>query len=119
MLSQEPDSLNTATDKVRAMWKRKNPAGYTMRKIQNITISPISSAIEDALKDLPEDIREESKKNKRNNQNCSNNQGYCSRNSSMNQQNTSTYRQVNKGQGKKKNKSSANSEAITLCFCSK
>jgi hypothetical protein len=60
VLSQEPDSLNTATNTARAMWKRKNPAGYFSTKIQSLTVSPITSEIENSLQQLPEYIREES-----------------------------------------------------------
>jgi hypothetical protein len=30
VLSQEPDSVNTATNTARAMWKQKYPAGYVV-----------------------------------------------------------------------------------------
>jgi hypothetical protein len=44
VLSQEPDSLNMATNTARAMWKSKNPAGYVFcQKIQSITLNPIIS----------------------------------------------------------------------------
>ena len=41
------------------MWKRKNPSGHTLPKIQNLTMYPITSEIEDSLNGLPEDIRKE------------------------------------------------------------
>jgi hypothetical protein len=50
VLSQEPDSLNTAPNTVRAMWKRKNPTGGEMHKVQKLTMSPITSEIENTLK---------------------------------------------------------------------
>jgi hypothetical protein len=54
VLSQEPETLNDATNTARAMWKRKHPVGQ-LPKIQNLTMSPITTAING----LPEDIREE------------------------------------------------------------
>jgi hypothetical protein len=69
VLSQEPGTLNDATNMARAMWKRKHPAGQ-LPKLQNMTMSPITAAIEDTLNGLPEDIREEcilAIKSKRNN----------------------------------------------------
>ena len=59
VLSQEPDSLNAATNTARAMWKRKNPSGQTVPKINNLTVRPITSEVEDSLNNLPDDIREE------------------------------------------------------------
>ena len=76
VLSQEPDSLNSATNTARAMWKRKNPSGQTAPKINNLTVSPINSEVEDSLNYLPDDIREEcimAIKNKRKNQSYLNN----------------------------------------------
>jgi hypothetical protein len=58
-LSQEPDKLNTATYTARAMWKCKNLVGHIVPKIQNLTMSPITSEIKNSLNNLPEDIRDE------------------------------------------------------------
>ena len=121
VLSQEPEWLNTATDTARAMWKRKNLAGYNVEKIQNVTLSLITSSIEDSLNNLPDDIREEcimTIKNKRKKQYHSTNQSNYSGNNSSNQHPINN-RQANKVQGKKKNKSWANYEAITCWFCNK
>jgi hypothetical protein len=41
MLSQEPDSLNTATNTARAMLKKENLVGCVIPNIQNITMSKI------------------------------------------------------------------------------
>jgi hypothetical protein len=49
-----------------------------MPKVQKLTMSPITSEIEDTLQNLPEDVRDDciiAIKNKRNNQNCNNYQG--------------------------------------------
>ena len=82
-------------------------------------MSPITSTIEDSLNGLPEDIREEcimEIKNKRNNQIRKN---YQSTNGGNSASQGSNNGQVNKGQGKQKNISSANYEAITCWFCNK
>jgi hypothetical protein len=58
VLSQEPETLNNATNTARAMWKCKHPVGQ-LPKVQNLTMSPITTAIKETLNGLPEDIREE------------------------------------------------------------
>jgi hypothetical protein len=55
VLSQEPETLNDATNTARAMWKRKHNAGR-LPKLQNLTMSPIKTAMEETLNGLPEDI---------------------------------------------------------------
>jgi hypothetical protein len=45
VLSQETDSLKTATNTARAMWKRKFPTRQTLLKLQNISINQITSDI--------------------------------------------------------------------------
>ncbi len=83
VLSQKPDSLNPTTNIARAMWKRKNLNGVEMPKIQELTMSPITSEIENTLQHLPKDIRDDSImaiRNKRNHQNRSNYQGNYSDN---------------------------------------
>ncbi len=70
VLSQEPDSLNTATHTVRAMWKRKNLAGHILPKEQSLTMSLSTLEIESSMQQLNEDIWEEcimAIKNKRTN----------------------------------------------------
>jgi hypothetical protein len=60
------------------MWKRKYPAGYVLPKIQNLTMSPITSEIANSNKNLLEDIRDKcimAIENKWKNQYHSNNQG--------------------------------------------
>jgi hypothetical protein len=44
LLSQEPKSLNDATNTARAIWKHKHPAGQ-LPKLQNLTMSPVTSAL--------------------------------------------------------------------------
>jgi hypothetical protein len=69
VLSQEPGSLNDATNMARAMWKQKHPADQ-LPKLQNLTMSQLTAAVEDTLSNLPDDIREEcilAIKSKRNN----------------------------------------------------
>jgi hypothetical protein len=98
VLSQEPDLLNTATNTARAMWKRKNPNGGEMPKVQKLTLSLITSEIENTLQNLPEDIRDDcimAIKNKRNNQYHNNYQGNHSGHSN---QNSGNYNQ-NSGNG--------------------
>jgi hypothetical protein len=76
VLTQEPDLLNTAKNTARAMWKHKYPAGYVVPKIQSLTMSPITSELENSLQNLAEDIRDKSImaiKNKRNNHYHNNN----------------------------------------------
>ncbi len=58
VLSQEPGSLNEATNMARAMWKQKHPADQ-LPKRQNLTTSPLKAAVEDTLSSLPDDIRDE------------------------------------------------------------
>jgi hypothetical protein len=41
------------------MWKRKNPVRITTPKMQNETLSPITSDIEASLNRLPEYVRKE------------------------------------------------------------
>jgi hypothetical protein len=53
VLSQEPDSLNIATNTTRAMWKQKNPTGDEMPKVQKLEMSLNTSEIEDILQNLP------------------------------------------------------------------
>jgi hypothetical protein len=90
------------------MWKKKNPAGYVMLYVQNITMSPITLTLKDSLNNLPNDIKEEcimAIKNKRSNQYRTNSQGNYLGNSNYNPS-SSNNRQAHKGQRKKKNKSS-------------
>ena len=119
VLSQEPGSLNEATQTARAMWKRKHPAGVLPVRTQNVTVSPITSDIENSLNNLPDDIREEciaaikNKRNQYNNRNNSQAQGsYNNRDNSNNQ---------NKRQEKKKGKTSSSSsyDKIKCWFCNK
>jgi hypothetical protein len=51
-----------ATYTAKAMWKLKNLAGYVLPKIQNRTMSPIASEIENSLQNLPEDLESELQK---------------------------------------------------------
>ncbi len=81
VLSQEPATLNDATNTARAMWKRKHPVDQ-LPKMQNLAINTVKASIEDTLNNLPEDIREEcisAIRNKRNNA-FLNNQGNNSQN---------------------------------------
>jgi hypothetical protein len=98
VLLREPGSLNDATNMARAMLKRKHPADQLL-KLQNLTMSPITAAVEDTLNGLPDNIREEYIlviKSKRNNL-FRNNQG-------SSQQNYSNNQGSNNGQAKNKNK---------------
>ncbi len=77
-----------------------------MTKIQNLTMSPITSEIENSLQKLPKDIRGDcimTIKNKPKNQYCNNNQANYLGNGNNNQ-NTSNNGHNNKNQAKKKNK---------------
>jgi hypothetical protein len=123
VLSQEPETLNDATNMARAMWKRKHPVGQ-LPILQNLTMSPITKAIEETFNGLPEDIREEyilAIKDKRNNT-FRNNQGNTQQNNYCGYQgsNNGQPKNENKGQ-KRKNKNSSNStyDKITCWFCSK
>ncbi len=58
VLSQEPGLLNDATNMARAMWKRKHSADQ-LPKLQNLTMRPLTAAVEDTLSNLPDDIIEE------------------------------------------------------------
>ena len=92
----------------RAMWKRKNPPGQTVPKTNNLTVSPITSAIEESLNNLPDDIREEcimAIKNKRNNQSYRNNSNQVNYNANSNNSNHSAN---NSGQQTKKQKTNLN-----------
>jgi hypothetical protein len=69
VLSQEPDLLNPVTNTNRAMWERKYPSGQNLPKLQNLTMNPITSEIEDSINNLPDKIWEDCimvVKNKRN-----------------------------------------------------
>jgi hypothetical protein len=46
VLPQEHDTLKTGTNTARAMWKQKNLARHAMLRIQNLTMSHITSFIE-------------------------------------------------------------------------
>jgi excinuclease UvrABC ATPase subunit len=123
VLSKEPGTLNDATNTARAMWKRKHPVGQ-LPKLPNLTMSPVTTTIEETINGLPDDIREEcilANKNKRNNT-FRNNQGNTQQN------NYSGYQGSNNGQPKnqnkdqkQKNKNSSNStyNKITCWFCNK
>jgi hypothetical protein len=52
VLSQEPGLLNAATNMARAMWKQKHPPDQ-LPKLQNLTMSPLTAAVEDTLSILP------------------------------------------------------------------
>ena len=128
VLSQEPGSLNEATNLARAMWKRKHPVDQ-MPKLQNLTMSPLTATIEDTLSNLPDDIREEcimAIKNKRNNS-FRNNQNSSQQSYSHSQNsNNGQSKQKNKGQNGQKPKTknantSGNSsyETITCWYCNK
>jgi hypothetical protein len=45
VLSQEPGSLNDASNMARAIWKRKHPADQ-LPKLQNLIMSQITAAVE-------------------------------------------------------------------------
>ncbi len=59
MLSQEPESLNANTNTAKAMWKRKLSHRQNILKLQNISIIPITTDIEESLNSVPDDIRKE------------------------------------------------------------
>jgi hypothetical protein len=59
MLSQEPESLNANTNTAKAMWKRKLSHRQNIPKLQNISIIPITTDIEESLNSVPDDIRKE------------------------------------------------------------
>ena len=125
VLSQEPGTLNEATNMARAMWKRKNPAEH-LPKLQNLTMSPLTAAVEDTLSNLPDDIREEcilAIQNKRyssnrNNQNNSSQQNHSNNQSSYNGQTKSKSKGQNQKQ-KSKNNGNSNYDTITCWFCNK
>jgi hypothetical protein len=118
VLSQEPGSLNKATNMARAMWKQKHPADQ-LPKLQNLTISPITAAVKDTLNSLPDDIREDcilAIKRKRNTS-FRNNQGSSQQNYFNNQgSNNGQAKSKNKGQGgqKQKNKNAGDSNYNTI-----
>jgi hypothetical protein len=122
VLSQEPETLNDATNTARAMWKRKHPAGQ-LPKMQNLIMSPITSAIEDTLNGLPEDIREEcisAIKIKRKNAFHNNQQGNTRQNNYSGYQGSNNGQSTNKNKGwKKKNSNNSTYESITCWFCNK
>jgi hypothetical protein len=99
------------------MWKCKHPANQRP-KLQNLTMSPITAAVEDTRNGLPDDIREECKlaiKSKRNSSFC--NQSSSQQNYSNNQgSNNGQAKNKNKGQNgqKQKNKNSGNSNYDTI-----
>ncbi len=124
VLSQEPETLNEATNTARAMWKRKHPIDQTP-KLQNLSITPVTASIEDTLSGLPDDIREEcisAIKNKRNNAFRNNQQGNNSQNSYSGYQGSNNGQSTNQNKGQKnknKNSTTANYESITCWFCNK
>ena len=128
VLSQEPSSLNEATDLARAMWKRKHPVDQ-MPKLQNLTMSPLTATLEDTLNNLPDDIREEcinAIKNKRNNSFRNNQNSSQQHNSNGQSSNNGQSKFKNKNQNgqKLKNKSannagSSNYDTITCWYCNK
>ena len=123
VLSQETGTLNNATNMARAMWKRKHPASQ-LPKLQNMTMSPITAAIEETLNDLPEDNREEcilAIKSKRNNI-FRNNQSNSQQNNHSNNPNSNNGQAKNQNKGQQqKNKNSSNStyDTITCWFYNK
>ena len=125
VLSQEPGSLNEATNMARAMWKRKHPADQ-LPKLQNLTMSPLTAAVEDTLSSLPDDIRDEcilaikSKRNNsfRNNQSSSQQNYYNNQNSNNGQAQNKSKNQGNQKQ-KPKNNGNSNYNTITCWYCNK
>jgi len=126
VLSQEPGTLNEATNMARAMWKRKNPTEL-LPKLQNLTMSPLTAAVEDTLSNLPDDIREEcilAIQNKRynsnrSNQNTSSQQNHTNNQSSYNGQAKSKSKGQNNQKQKQKNNGNSNYDTITCWFCNK
>jgi hypothetical protein len=119
VLSQEPDLLNTATNTARAMWKRKNPNGAEMPKVQKLTMSPITSEIENTLKNFPEDIRDDcivAIKNKKTT-NTPTTIKAITRDKATNIPVTTT--KIRAVPGKQKNKSITGYNTITCWFCNK
>jgi hypothetical protein len=122
VLSQEPDSLNDATNMARAMWKRKHPADQ-LPKLQNLTVSPLTASVEDTLSNLPDDIRDEcimAIKSKRNNS-FRNNQGSSQQNYYGSNNGQTQNKSKNKGDQKRKPKTDNNStyNTITCWYCNK
>jgi hypothetical protein len=124
VLSQEPLTLNDATNTARAMWKRKHPVDQ-LPKMQTLSMNPVTASIEDTLNTLPEDIREEciaAIRNKRNNAFRNNPQGNNTQNTYSGYQGSNNGQSTNQNKGqKKKNKNSATSnyESVTCWFCNK
>jgi hypothetical protein len=123
VLSKEPNTLNHATNMARAMWKHKNPSGQ-LPKLQNLTMSPITSAIENSLNGLPEDIREEcilAIKNKRNNTFRTNQQGNSQQGNYSGYQGSNNGQSANQNKGQKKKGKNSNStyDTLTCWFCNK
>jgi hypothetical protein len=124
VLSQEPLTLNDATNTARAMWKRKHPVDQ-LPKMQTLSMNPVTASIEDTLNTLPEDIREEciaAIRNKRNNAFRNNQQGNNTQNTYSGYQGSNNGQSTNQNKGqKKKNKNSATSnyESVTCWFCNK
>ena len=124
VLSQEPLTLNDATNTARAMWKRKHPVDQ-LPKMQTLSMNPVTASIEDTLNNLPEDIREEciaAIRNKRNNAFRNNQQGNNTQNTYSGYQGSNNGQSTNQNKGqKKKNKNSATSnyESVTCWFCNK
>ncbi len=123
VLSQDPKTLNDATNTARAMWKRKFPIDQ-LPKVQNVTINPVTASIEDTLNKLPEDIREEcilAIRNKRNNT-FRNNQSNNGQNSYSGFQNSNNGQSSNKNKSQKKkgkNPSTSNYNTLTCWYCNK
>ena len=124
VLSQDPATLNDATNTARAMWKRKHPVDQ-LPKLQSLSMNPVTASIEDTLSGLPEDIREEcisAIRNKRNNAFRNNQQGSTAQNSHSGYQGSNNGQSTNQNKGqKKKNKNSSTSsyDSVTCWFCNK